>query len=408
MSDVYSQATRVLVWLGGATETLQSLLPSLGTARAIIAVGHEQAQSGQAKDGEGSSRDIHDELLRYDWQPLYDLLVKPWFTRKWVVQEVSLAKQVIMYCADVSFPFETLGEIVQLLTTWSVSVPLLASLPLDFATGLSNTDFLFRSYFNKMDPAEKAEDNLIHLAIKTRRFHCSDPRDHIYSLLSLRLEETPTKLAPDYLSDAASAYSRFTIWNLIELGRPEILSIATDHDPLIPLPSWTPNFGTMENMNQLSNYGLDNFSAGGKYTPGCFTVSEDSKVLKCRGKMVDTVKKSLYRLADKELSGRIPWHLANDSSTRRGLLIDMRTFNWIRDCKSLAAEDPGMADEDGTLTPARYEQFWRTILCDTDLGSDAGQMRPSWETPSITTWRSSLMLSTPWPIFRWTGLLSGC
>ncbi|KAH8661095.1 heterokaryon incompatibility protein-domain-containing protein, partial [Ilyonectria robusta] len=71
MPDIYSQAMCVLVWLGIADD------PVYGSAL--------------RRDSLRLREEGKPNVLDHDWMPL----ARPWFRRKWVVQEVSLARQAV-------------------------------------------------------------------------------------------------------------------------------------------------------------------------------------------------------------------------------------------------------------------------------------------------------------------------
>jgi hypothetical protein len=90
MGMIYREAHACLVYLGQATE---DTMTAFYWARKIAAIGPAFAQ--YIRDGTGL--ETYKLPSRKDpcWQTLKgDLLLRPWFRRMWVVQEVSLARKV--------------------------------------------------------------------------------------------------------------------------------------------------------------------------------------------------------------------------------------------------------------------------------------------------------------------------
>ena len=84
MLSIYSLARRVLVWLG-------PLSPAYSGA-AVLSCIREVAADINTK-AQALWRDAN--VLEADFLPLVSLLARPWF-RRWVVQEVSLAREAVM------------------------------------------------------------------------------------------------------------------------------------------------------------------------------------------------------------------------------------------------------------------------------------------------------------------------
>jgi hypothetical protein len=85
MADIYSLATNVCIWLGEqaadsqlALDFIQNQFAKLGTFDEIV----------------------REEGYKPHWKALAALMSRPWFSRRWVVQEVSLARFATVHCED--------------------------------------------------------------------------------------------------------------------------------------------------------------------------------------------------------------------------------------------------------------------------------------------------------------------
>jgi len=81
MDRIYQAAQRVCVWLGLGTFYSDRAMGRL--RRLIESIWEPPAESSA-----------------FDWEDFGKLLQRDWFSRRWVVQEIALAKEAIVYCGD--------------------------------------------------------------------------------------------------------------------------------------------------------------------------------------------------------------------------------------------------------------------------------------------------------------------
>jgi len=48
------------------------------------------------------------------WGALLDLMQRPWFSRRWVVQEIALARKAVMYCGSDKISWKKFAVAVEL------------------------------------------------------------------------------------------------------------------------------------------------------------------------------------------------------------------------------------------------------------------------------------------------------
>jgi hypothetical protein len=83
MSDIYGKAEQVCIWLGDGDKSSQIALTFIKKEVLQLQNFDELCESEQA-----SSK----------WGALLDLMQRPWFSRRWVVQEIALARKAKIYC----------------------------------------------------------------------------------------------------------------------------------------------------------------------------------------------------------------------------------------------------------------------------------------------------------------------
>ena len=98
MAEVYSRATSVCVWLGEAS--LDSDL-ALNFISRIVNL-------------DDFDRLVVDRRTPQEWAALSSLMRRPWFSRRWVVQEIALAARATLYCGDAYVDWADFADAVSL------------------------------------------------------------------------------------------------------------------------------------------------------------------------------------------------------------------------------------------------------------------------------------------------------
>ncbi|KAI0460291.1 heterokaryon incompatibility protein-domain-containing protein [Xylaria acuta] len=385
MPHIYSQATRTLAWLGIAND------PVFGAVSPGVADSVRQAfqllpefDPEDAVDIAAKSQTIHSSsqrlreegkpnLLDHDWSLLTALLARPWFRRKWVIQEIALAKQVVLYAgggvevpwpelARLAFSMELLG--IMRLESIEFGETVLEStiIPMHCVSCVFTVQ-LFRQSSTLLDGVFVSMD-----------FDCTDPRDNVYSLLSLGVIE-PTVL-PDYTASASEVFRRFAIAMLVQGQNLKLLSLAADYSDFVHpeakrlegLPSWVPDL-RFKRADKMVSYTVrpQAFSAGGRDKP-ILSVSDDQNILRCQGQVIDAVKTFSTSLVEMLLADMPELGFSRDT------LVDplperrkKRLAKWLESCYRLAF---GRADGSETVANPDKElmaAFSRTMVVDMDI-----------------------------------------
>jgi hypothetical protein len=99
MSQIYSYAIRVCIWLG---------LDDVESSRAIRFIKEEILQLRHFDTL------CQDESNSQKWQSLLLLMQRPWFFRRWVVQEIALARDATIYCGPDEIAWKDFSVAVEL------------------------------------------------------------------------------------------------------------------------------------------------------------------------------------------------------------------------------------------------------------------------------------------------------
>ena len=102
MLDIYKSALRVTVWLGEGDQDSDKAMTFINKYLGLLS------------NQESFSKVVENELskpmqLQDEWLALAQgILIRPWWSRVWVVQEVAVAKEVIVACGSYTIPWHFL------------------------------------------------------------------------------------------------------------------------------------------------------------------------------------------------------------------------------------------------------------------------------------------------------------
>lgn len=210
MGDIYRMASRVCVWLGEA---------DLDSNLAMDFIQHNVL----LKSVEEICRD-RDAM--YGWAALANFMRRPWFSRRWVVQELSLSNEARLHCGARSMAWpdfadavsifveaeavsqryqEVIGRDSKTYSFWCEEVSMLGASRL-----VDITSNLLRPLAGKREPLMSLE----HLVARLSTFDVAEPHDAIYSLLGLANDIEPAcSLGGGYcIEQSLPTRSRIDAW----------------------------------------------------------------------------------------------------------------------------------------------------------------------------------------------------
>lgn len=101
LPDIFKYASRVIVWLGDEDESSRSVVDFVGKVR----------------DLENFDALVKNDDTPQQWDSLVAFLRRPWFSRRWVFQEIILAREAIIYCGSQTLAWTDFSDVVVLLGT---------------------------------------------------------------------------------------------------------------------------------------------------------------------------------------------------------------------------------------------------------------------------------------------------
>lgn len=281
MGDIYAKASTTVIWLGDADDHVarafdwlrrfsniwESLKESFDIPDFIDLTKRRELEAIFAQSDNAEARDALRAVFGEEMSPakafedIWALLRRPWFMRKWVIQEVVksqnhsmvfIAGKRWMDWMDFHFWFEFLS-----LNLFTRDV-FLFSCPWGHNVG-AHEDTNPQSFFARgqilAHTFVSTEMPLSHLLAITAMFKCADPRDHIISLLGIAQDSSRFKDLIDYNTSTDDLYRRLTC---AHLTTGLTLKILWSTHTIVPVDrrrrsSWIPNIEEMASRSALSD-----------------------------------------------------------------------------------------------------------------------------------------------------------
>jgi hypothetical protein len=436
MKDIFSGAEEVYAWLGSrgtdtamdAMEFLRSL--SLGEELGIVRHNHKQRCSfsrstysvhqsnpeypsfamaymvPQTPPDQDQNRSCPRCFLKVRFRSLQDLFCRPYWTRRWIIQEIAVASQVRLLCGDISL---SLRDFVQAVTQCLKSKY--------WQSDVEAPKYYFDQimYFRETYSTQNSKLSLAEAVILGKSYQSIDPRDKIFALVSLCHDGAALVPHPNYLQPVETILGDLTREIIAKNKCLDVITIAPspEHRSL-ELPSWTPNWLSDELSTEASSLATTCLTSN-SVRPSNILFG-DRKILRVEGLIIGVV---LRATSNMDLTN-VPWHIENQSTDatqptptwayyistddiRWGLLSYLYEFNdgargFFR------CDRPEQPEHTGWLMPhirlgLKLNYFYRrlrvhatwNLLCisrsvqDTD---DDNTARESPEPPEITVWRT--------------------
>lgn len=191
MHEIYNRAWRVCVWLGEANASSESAISFV-----------KQMLDLKMFDTFAQSKDEAQSLANFA-----ELLRRPWFRRRWIVQELAVARKAQIYCGNVQVSWTQFAGAIALFSSKHVNLKDIfkASDAFDYdpeylgdVKELSAIRLVHAAsnFFRKSDDGEILEKlvSLEDVVSMLATFDAKDPRDIIYAVLSLANDVKPTAL----------------------------------------------------------------------------------------------------------------------------------------------------------------------------------------------------------------------
>jgi len=259
MGDIYAKANQVLIWLGEGTEhTHEGIYALESMAKAWKPPPDQPVSFSKVLESARASRI---RTLDY-WalgrqQKIRSITDSAWFTRAWTFQEVGLSSNAEVWIGPHHLPWKTL------VYAWLLSLHMNFERTL-FRNGHGRTADTGRTCMHAMftywylqnhgTSEEVREWCQLHRLLRLRQLHeASDPRDLIFSLLSLSQKDSAEHLEPNYKMPVEDVFTQVAAKTIMESRDISLFSERERAGTDPELPSWVPDWRCPPITNPLNS-----------------------------------------------------------------------------------------------------------------------------------------------------------
>jgi Heterokaryon incompatibility protein (HET) len=369
MGEIYSRARNVCIWLGEATDRSDEALDFV----------YQVSHLGKL------DKLIKDPGVVNEWRALAALMRRPWFSRRWVIQEVAFARTATVYCGTKMVKWLDLSDAITLFGDKFNDICLLFEpsreqrnklkelhlqnkVPLGNIRGIpaytlvTTLNYIIRKAYNGRVIQRLCTMEMLISSVALSQV--TDPKDTVYALWALASDAKPiSEQEIDYSKDLRQIFKDLINHTVNLFGSLDIIC-----RPWAPvsstLPSWVPQmsrhaFSALDGqrINADSLVGPPNrpiYNAGGHISRAHALFNEDGKgfILKVVGFQLDTIFSVEEPAADGVIPGR-----------------------WIDMGMSIADLRPDWPIDDTVERTPTADVFWRTLVADR---GDDGNPSPGW------------------------------
>lgn len=273
MRDIYAKAIRVVVWLGESEKTTSD---ALELAREFENIGHDSEDAWWDN--------LTDSLI---WQKLWktfrSMIEHEWWTRAWIIQEVVVAKSVVVQLGSQHIDWDVLSKFIACEPFRDqfpeVDTPLFAEDIQKLRLGVGSDEAISNTLFG--------------LTFRFRYQSATLGSDKIYALLGLLKSDNPTLLVPDYNQSPDDVFLNF-LPSCLESNK-NLTAVALAAGVELQGTSWCRDWrfnhdGQFETMHFCTFPPLDgpDYAASGNQIP-IFEADLPRRTLSLKGYEVDAI-----------------------------------------------------------------------------------------------------------------------
>lgn len=238
MGRIFSLASCVTIWLGPEEDDSTKALDLMHEIAQHIDFNwhtHELRPSQFTNQPHWANYRIDYPFESGELDPVSALLQRPYFERTWVRQEVALATQASVQCGQQRLPWEEFRNIIACLNWKPILSQALVEQP--WAEFRRVTEIAFG-----LCDIEVSGLALRSIRFDLRNIKCGDPRDQLYSILSLlHDDDKQLNIQPNYIRTVEDLYTHVTRLKLATHHTLELLESCDISSRELEIPSWVPD-----------------------------------------------------------------------------------------------------------------------------------------------------------------------
>lgn len=252
MSQIFGAAASVLVWLGDGDEHSDKAIELINVLVSLPADSLTNLTSENMMEADMVASKLGSSITPAHWTSLGHFLNRNWFTRVWIIQEIVLAKEILLLCGTQKLDWENLASISRYITHSSWRPYFVFLLPNPNSRVFSGASpFVLQELKDCM--VKNIDWQLEIILSRSRGYFATERNDKIYALLAISKDSFlkdqfgHRPLLPDYERNPDETYvlvSRLILENsnnLLLLSMVEDASLCSMKN----VPSWAPDWSVM-------------------------------------------------------------------------------------------------------------------------------------------------------------------
>lgn len=289
MRKIYESAKIVLAWLGPDTQDHQAVI-AIGSIRRISAFLCHKL--GVSISDLRSISNVYQELVLKNraglpvpsecefstdatWKSLIWFYSHRYFTRVWVIQEISANKERLVHCGRETIEWER----IDLVAGYIIMEPAFSK-----GFGFTNT---YCWWVTAMTELTRNRKNWLSKLYLAPTYSCLDARDVIYGLRGLmEVSNGGELLSPDYSKSALTVYRDAVEAAILNFQNTDVFTYTTGGS----MPSWIPQWNQPMLFRNPFRFGKAlPWKPAGATTP-VWNVDKDSYIISLTGFLVGSIK----------------------------------------------------------------------------------------------------------------------
>ena len=189
MDRIYRRADGVYIWLGEEAEDSGLAMDLLSEYEIICRCGVDKEEVPYLLTEQFIKRT---EKWTSHWQAFGELIRRPWFSRRWIIQESVFAQQKSVFCGTRGTCWDSLTGVAGIYHNSNCRGE---------RNGLQSDWALIRDLDWASAKVKNGEQHHLTLAALLAKFYksrCTNPRDAVYSLVSMARDINPEDWLPDF------------------------------------------------------------------------------------------------------------------------------------------------------------------------------------------------------------------
>lgn len=270
MRDIYRSAKMVHVWLGleappGCIQKINMFLDEV----------HNSTKQQDHTESEDEERAMNRALPwsvfnAFTYGPLCKLLGTAWFSRVWILQEIALSQDAILYWGGDRINWTKLLSVLFFLRVyWHLDMMLYVCSVLNVE---ERSPEVYSSLLDTCIVLKYAEAEIslsvLYLLVRHREAFATDLRDKVYTVLGLVTEGMDLGIKVDYSLKFVTVYMNVATSIIRGSKYLDILSVPRTDETNVSLPSWVPDWSSRLEpslvIDILNTPGIELYQASGQ------------------------------------------------------------------------------------------------------------------------------------------------